>query len=132
MKPLFLALLILCMGLLTGCATLADTRDARGQGSSQTFAATFDAVWKAVPEALSSLGLSVATESKGDGYVLAERGATLFSWGEKVAVFVAKANVTETKVEVVSKRALATNIIAPNWESEVLQRVAQLLAKNKQ
>jgi hypothetical protein len=65
-------------------------------------------------------------------YVLAERGATLFSWGEKVAVFVAKANVTETKVEVVSKRALATNIIAPNWESEVLQRVAQLLAKNKQ
>jgi hypothetical protein len=132
MRPFFLTLLILEIGLLTGCATMADTRDARGQGSSQTFSATFDVVWKAVPEALSAIGLSVATESKGDGYVLAERGATLFSWGEKVAVFVAKANVAETKVEVVSKRVLATNIIAPNWESEVLLRIAQLLAKEKQ
>jgi uncharacterized lipoprotein len=98
---------------------------------SKTFSAPFDTVWKAVPEALSSVGLAVAADNKADGYFLAERGITAFSWGEKVAVFVTKVTSNETKVEVVSKKAVATNITAPDWGPEVLQRVEQVLARGK-
>jgi uncharacterized lipoprotein len=98
---------------------------------SRVFDAPFDAVWTAVPQALSSLGLPVAADNKPEGYIFAERGMTGFSWGEKVAVFVSKVSEKQTKVEVVSKRALATNIFAPDWAAEVLQRVEQMLSKPK-
>jgi len=131
MERAVFGLLTLCVGLVTGCTTMADASNAQGQGVSKTFAAPFDVVWKAVPEALSSLGLPVAAENKQDGYILAEHGASAFSWGEKVAVFLTRVAPNETKVEVVSKRALATNITARDWGPDVLQRVEQMLVHTK-
>ena len=48
-----------------------------------------------------------------------------------MAAFVTKVSSTETRVEVVSKRALATNLTATDWEPKVLQRVEQVLAQGK-
>ena len=128
---LFVIAIVLLSAFTSGCATMADARYARGEGLSRVFDAPYDTVWKAVPEALSSLGLPVAADNKPEGYILAERGMTAFSWGEKVAVFVSKVSEKQTKVEVVSKRALATNITAADWGSEVLQRVDQILSQTK-
>ncbi len=118
---------LLLVGVLSGCATLADARYARGQGVQRTYNADFETVWRAVPQALSSLGLSVAGDNKKEGYYLAQRGITAFSYGEHVAVFVESAGENQTKVEVVSKKAMATNIFAPDWAPEVLQRLNQML-----
>ena len=131
MKSLLLVLLGLAVALNCGCATMADVRQARGEGTSKTYSASFDVVWKAVSEALPSLGLTVTTDNKQEGYILAERKATGFTWGEKVAVFVTSVGSTETRVEVVSKRVLATNFTATDWEPKVLQRVEQVLAQGK-
>ena len=131
MKRFIFAVAILASALVTGCATMADARYARGEGQSQVYNAPFEMVWKAVPQALASLGLPVAADNKQEGYILAERGITAFSWGEKVAVFVDRVDGNKTKVEVVSKRAMATNIFAPDWGPEVLQRVEQILAQAK-
>ena len=131
MKRLAVLMAVLALVVVQGCATMADARYARGEGQSQVFNAPFDTVWKAVPQALASLGLPVAADNKQDGYILAERGITAFSWGEKVAVFVDRAGDNRTKVEVVSKRAMATNVLAPDWGPEVLQRVEQVLQQSK-
>ena len=57
--------------------------------------------------------------------MLAQRGVTLMSYGENVAIFVESVNgVTKTRVEVVSKKSMATNIFAPNWSKEILDKLA--------
>jgi hypothetical protein len=65
-----------------------------------------------------------------EGYILAQRGITAFSYGENVAIFVESVNgVTRTRVEVVSKKAMATNVFAPDWSKEILDKLDEKLKK---
>ena len=48
-----------------------------------------------------------------------------------MAVFVSKVDDARTTVEVVSKKALATNIFASNWERPILDRITELVAKKE-
>jgi len=111
----------------TGCSTIADARNARGQGESRTYNAPFDTVWKTVPTAVNELGLMVAGENEEEGYILAAKGITAFSYGENVAIFVEKIDDEQTRVEVVSKKAMATNIFAWNWEKPILDKLSEML-----
>jgi hypothetical protein len=115
--------LSLAVLLLSGCTTLADARLAKGTGTKQTFESPFDDTWDAVICSLNGRGLSIADENKPKGYILAQRGITAFSYGENVAVFVRKQTQKRTVVEVVSKRAMETNIFAPDWAGEVLSGI---------
>jgi hypothetical protein len=82
-------------------------------------------VWKALPGVLAELSLPLVSENRQEGYMLAQRGVTLMSYGENVAIFVESVNgVTKTRVEVVSKKSMATNIFAPNWSKEILDKLA--------
>lgn len=72
----------------SGCATLADARAAKGSGVSRTYAAPHEVVWKTIPSVLTELGLPLVGENKQEGYILAQRGITAFSYGENVAIFV--------------------------------------------
>ena len=57
-------------------------------------------------------------ENKQEGYILAKRGVTLASYGENVAIFIESVNgVTKTRAEVISKKAMATNIFASDAAS---------------
>jgi urocanate hydratase len=47
--------------------------------------------------------------------ILAQRGITAFSYGENVAIFIEDYNGDQCRVEVVSKRAMETNVFAPDW-----------------
>lgn len=127
MKRRLALLAVSALLFLPGCASLGDAKQARGEGLARTFDAPFDSVWKAVPQALTSLGLQLAADNRQEGYVLAERGVSAFSWGEKVAVFVDRTGDKRTKVEVVSKRAVSANVFATEWGTEVLQRIDQIL-----
>jgi hypothetical protein len=122
------AIVIAALVSATGCSTLADARSAKGSGVSRTYAAPQDAVWKAIPLVLTELGLPLVSENKTEGYILAQRGITAFSYGENVAIFVeTEGGVTKTRVEVISKKALATNFLAPSWENEILNKLDQKL-----
>lgn len=120
---------LLTLWILSGCTTLADARGARGTGLSRIYSADFETVWKAVPQAASAIGLSIAGENKQERYILAQRGMTLLSYGENVAIFVEPVSARQTKVEVVSKRALQTNIFAPDWAPELLEKLGQQLPR---
>lgn len=112
----------------SGCSTLADARAAKGSGVSRTYAASQDEVWKAVPSVLMALGLQLVSDNKQEGYILAQRGITAFSYGENVAIFVESiGGVTKTRVEIVSKKVMATNVFAPSWENDILNKLDEKL-----
>jgi uncharacterized lipoprotein len=129
MKKFCIVSLLLVVPLLSmgGCSTIADARKDKGKGTTRIYNASFDTVWSTVPKALNNLGLSVAGENKEEGYVLAQKGLTAFSYGENVAVFVEKVDEKQTKVEVVSKKSMGTNVLAWNWEKPVLDKLSEML-----
>ena len=117
-----------CMVLFsTGCSTMADAKAGKGTGTSQTFAAASDRVWQVLPDAVKSTGLDYVSGNKDQGYALAQRGLSLFSYGENVVIFIDKPTTESTKVEVVSKKAMATNIFAPDWARPILDKIAEML-----
>ena len=83
-----------------------------------------------MPKVLADLSLPMVGDNKTEGYILAQRGITAFSYGENVAIFVESVNgVTRTRVEVVSKKSMATNVFAPDWSKEILDKLGEKLKK---
>lgn len=59
--------------------------------------------------------------------ILVQRGITALSYGENVAIFVDAQSANRTRVEIVSKKAMATTIFAPDRAPEVLDKLGQKL-----
>jgi uncharacterized protein YceK len=117
---------VVSIALMSGCANLADARAAKGSGMVKEYAATRDDVWGALPPILTELKLPLAGENKAEGYMLAQRGVSALSYGENVAIFVdTSTGGSKTKVEVVSKKALATNFLAPDWAKEIHDKLGE-------
>lgn len=129
LKKSFLTLAaVTTMALTSGCSTLADSRAAKGTGVAREYAAPIDVVWKTVPTVLTELSLPMVADNRQEGYILAQRGVTAFSYGENVAIFVETVNgVTKTRVEVVSKKTMATNVFAPDWAKSILDKLDEKL-----
>jgi uncharacterized protein YceK len=120
---------IAAVTLMSGCSTLADARSAKGTGQSREYHESIDVVWKTVPAALAELSLPLVSENRQDGYILAQRGITAFSYGENVAIFIEPVNgIAQTRVEIVCKRAMSTNIFAPDWGKEILDKLSEKLS----
>jgi len=124
----FIALIaiFLVASLGSGCRTLADAQAAKGTGSFRVYDKPYDAVWNAVIETVKSSGLALVSESKEKGSILAQRGISVVSVGENVAIYVEDAG-GKTRVEVISKRAVATQWLAPNWETRILEALDKRL-----
>lgn len=123
MKSLLAVLSIL---LLAGCTTLKDARDARGTGVKKTFDKSYELVWQKSVEVIQESHLDLVSKDKEDGTILAQKGMSAFSHGENVAIFLNREG-DSTIVEVVSKRAIATNITAKNWTSYIFQKLNEKL-----
>jgi hypothetical protein len=107
--------------LASGCSTLADAQAARGQGNFRVYEKPYDVVWGAVVETVRASGLTLVSDNKDKGTILAHRSGSFVSWGENVAIFVEDVGgQTKTRVEVVNKRVLSVNVTAAAWEYEIL------------
>ena len=119
---------VAALALTTGCSTLVDAKAAKGTGQSREYSKPIDTVWKAIPPALSELKLPLVAENRQEGLILAQNGISALSYGENVAIFVESINGGEkTRVEVVSKKALATNVFATNWADVILEKLSAML-----
>jgi hypothetical protein len=119
---------VAALALATGCTTLADARAAKGSGPSREYAASMDKVWNTIPVVLKELELPLVSQNRAEGTVLAQRGITAFSYGENVAIFVEPVGgQVRTRVEIVSKKAMQTNIFAPDWSVEILDKLGEKL-----
>lgn len=124
MRLIALLFVILVSIAGTGCSTLSDARSARGTGAVRVYDVTPDAVWTALPKIVKEVGLDYVGDNRNDGYALAQRGLSAFSYGENVAMFIEPfGSKDRTKVEVISKRALATTVFATNWETVILDKL---------
>ena len=122
-----LSVFLCVVGFLSGCSTLADAKAGKGTGISQSYPVAADRVWQVLPVAVKQAGIDYVADNKAEGYALAQRGLTAFSYGENVAIFVDAVQPQVTKVEVVSKKALATTIFAPDWAKPILDKIAELI-----
>lgn len=132
MKKALLFLLLLAATILQGCTTLADAAKAQGQGVLVVYKAPYDEVWEAALSGLAHVKqLELVSENKLAGKILAQRGMGFFqmSYGENVAIFVKSMSQSESSVEVVSKKVMATNIFAPDWSADIHKEIAANLKK---
>lgn len=130
-KFLLLAATLLSLSLTTGCASMADATAARGTGTSHVYDRPFDQVWDALDASVRETDLTIVSEDKAAGTLLAKRSMTAFSYGENVAIFVDRVTgKVSTRVEIVNKRVLATNITAPDWDVRLFKALDARLKTN--
>lgn len=127
MRLFFSGLILASSAFVSGCSTLADAKAARGTGESRVYSAKSDKVWSTMPAAVKAAGLDYVADNKAEGYALAQRGISAFSYGENVAIFIDGQLNDQTKVEIVSKKAMSTNIFAPDWAKPIFDKLTELL-----
>ncbi len=129
MKRFFLALCALTfLATTSGCSTLADAKAAKGTGTVRVYDKPYDVVWDAVLTSVKATSLALVSENKSDGAILAQGAVGAFSWGENVAVYVEDVGgKVRTRVEIINKRALATNITAADWEGRLSSAIDKQL-----
>ena len=125
-KILWFFISVSLVGVLSGCNTLADARMAKGTGVFKVYDVAVDKIWNALPDVIKSVGLAYVGENRQEGYILAQRSITAFSYGEDVAIFITSLGDQKTRVEIVSKKALATNIFAPDWSAKLFKTLDAL------
>lgn len=117
----------IALTLFCGCATLKDAGDARGTGVKEKYEYPYNLVWEKAVDVVNESKLDLVSKDEKEGRILAQKGMSAFSYGENVAVFVQQEDKSSTTVEIVSKRALATNITARNWASHIHKKLKELL-----
>jgi len=119
------AVLVLTALAASGCIsvnTFPVVEAAKGTGTARVYDKPYEVVWSTVVDAVKSSGLNLVSADPQTGKILAQRAVTAFSWGENVAIFVEDVGGrTRTRVEVVSKAALSSNVTAANWERRLFE-----------
>jgi hypothetical protein len=122
---LFAVFAILCQ---SGCATVGEAEAARGTGEVRVYPRSKDLVWDVVLDVMGTTALKIVSEDKAKGVILAKRGMTGFSYGEKVAIFVEQtSDKPSTRVEIVNKRAVSSNTDAADWATILFNRLDKVL-----
>jgi hypothetical protein len=106
-----------------GCASTETVKEAKGQGVSRIYQEAYGPVYNATLAAAKSKNLDVVESDKTTGRIILSHGVTLWSWGEKIAVFVQKKGTTTTQVEVVSKPVLSPLNFPPDWQKILLDQI---------
>lgn len=113
----------------SGCYTSRQVATMQGQGTRQTFNASFDQVWRAAVDAAQQPGLSVVTTDRDRGYIATRRTIRPYTFGENVGLWVTSISPNETTVEVVSRQAGPPVAWLKNWENEIIRSLAANLSR---
>lgn len=116
---------IIPLFFICSCATLKDAKEDRGKGQVEIYQENTKVVWDATVKIVEESDLDLISKDIEDGLILGQRGMSAFSYGENVAIFINPKDEKSTNVEVVSKRALATNITAKNWASYIHEKLKE-------
>ncbi len=117
--------------LLAACASTETVKEAQGQGQSRSYEYTYESVFNAAIAAAKAKDLEVVESDKNGGRLVFSHGVTLWSWGERIAVFVKPVNTKATQVEIISKPVLAPLNFPPDWQTILLEQIASELKTAK-
>jgi hypothetical protein len=108
-----------------GCATIGSLAPGTEKGYKFTIEEkTYDEIWKASIKAVTR-NLTIVESNKELGIIKAEKGASLFTWGEVAAVFITPANVESSRyqVEVVCEKRAKAQITGQDWTLNIVEGI---------
>jgi hypothetical protein len=117
--------------LLAACASTDTVKEAQGQGASRSYEHAYESVFNATIAAARAKELEVVESDKNSGRLVFSHGVTLWSWGERIAVFVKPESSRTTQVEIVSRPVLAPLNFPPDWQGILLEQIASELKTGK-
>ena len=115
---------------LAGCATLSDVMQEKGQGGGtvQVYPVDTDQAWKIAMTVFRWEGNDAIEEHRDQGYMLTSSGMNFVSAGAVMGAWVEPAGRGQTKVTVVTKRRMATNIATTLTETTFHKCFGQAVA----
>ena len=121
-------LAFVCCCTLLACATMSDVMKSKSDGTVQVYPVKPDQAWDIAITVLRWEGCETIEEHRRDGYLLTTVGQNFVSAGCLVGVWIESTNDTNTKVTVVTKRKIQTNIATGLTETTFQRRFAQGVA----
>ena len=109
--------------IVSGCASTETVKEAKGQGVSRAYHQAYEPVYNATLAAAKTKQLEVVESDKASGRLILSHGITLWSWGERIAVFIKPMAANSTEVEIVSKPVLAPLNFPPDWQQILLDQI---------
>lgn len=126
MKHIFIAIGMALV--LTACSSVQTAKEAKGTGEVKTYSQPIAVVWPEIKKAVEATDGKVEEVNDVEYYALASYGVGAFSWGEKVAIFCTPSG-NSTRVEIVNKAKLKTNITATNNAPKIFAKLDSALKK---
>lgn len=108
-----------------GCATMSDVLKSKDEGTVQTYPVKTDQAWEIAMTVLRWEGCETIEEHRSSGYMLTTVGQNFVSAGSLVGVWVESADAGHTKVTVVTKRKVQTNLATGLTETTFHDRFAE-------
>ena len=122
------------MAIASGCATTNDivrVKESGSEGTSKVYSVSVDQAWEIAKTVFRWEGVDAIEEHKAEGYMLTSSGPNLISWGAVMGAWIERVDDSDTKVTVVTKRRLSTNVATTLMESTFHKRLEQALAMVK-
>lgn len=115
-----------------GCRNQRDVIEAHeaGEGTTVLYPVDRERAFRAIVEVLEDEGASSVTPRRDEGYVAADFGVSVFSWGTLVGVWARPAG-DGTDVTVVTLRRLATNVVTRLTEETFHERLRERLTRER-
>ena len=120
---------VILFGLLApGCASISDAIKAKNEGTVVSYAVDFEQGWKIARQVLRWEDAETIEEHKDENYMVTTVGENLISAGAVVAVWVEPVDTKNSKITVVTKRKMQTNIATGLTETTFHKRFAQAVS----
>jgi hypothetical protein len=120
--------ILLFFVFLHGCATMDDVVRVKQEGTEGTmkiYPVTPDQAWEIAKTVFRWEGSDAIEEHKDEGYMLTSSGMNLLSFGTVMGAWIEPFDKDNTKVTVVTKRRVSTNLVTTLTEGTFHDRFAQ-------
>ncbi len=111
--------------LFAGCASMNDVLNSKDEGTVQVYAVNSDQAWDIAKTVFRWEGTDAIEEHKDQNYMLTSSGANFVSMGTVMGAWIEPVDANNTKVTIVTKRRMATNVATTLTESTFQKRFAQ-------
>lgn len=121
-------ILSLFLSFLCGCSNFNDVirvKEDGSEGTTKVYPVNADQAWKISKTVFRWEGADAIEEHRDEGYMLTSSGMNFVSWGTVMGAWVDLVDNENTKVTVVTKRRITTNIATTLTEGTFHNRFAE-------
>jgi hypothetical protein len=113
------------VAVLNGCATMVDVVRAKDEGTVKVYPVNEDQAWEIAKTVFRWEGADTIEEHRAENYMLTSGGINWASWGTVMGAWIEPVDDNNTRVTVVTKRRIATNLVTTLTETTFHKRFAQ-------